>query len=249
MYKLSIGAVFKNEGFGIGEWIRHYIQMGVEHFYLINDESTDHWRECLKPYMDKITLFDNDIPKQINGHVNKNRQVQIYTRYLGSIRHETEWLIIVDLDEYMYSPDGKQILDIVNKYAPFYSQIQVDWLMFGSNGYKQQPSSIRTAFTKRSDIIYSYKSIVKTSEIREFHIHACVVNGSTIRLHLNNEKYAELICNHYRVQSEQYWREIAMKRGDADCNESDTYRDMSIFHKYDHNDVEDHRLSALLLQT
>ena len=40
-YFLSIVAVFKNEAMGMEEWLNHYIMQGVEHFYLIDNGSTD----------------------------------------------------------------------------------------------------------------------------------------------------------------------------------------------------------------
>ena len=45
MYKLSVGSIFKNESQGIKEWIEHYLNHGVEHFYLINDNSNDNYLE------------------------------------------------------------------------------------------------------------------------------------------------------------------------------------------------------------
>jgi glycosyltransferase involved in cell wall biosynthesis len=51
MYNLSVGAIFKNESHSIREWIEHYIYRDVEHFYLIDDSSTDNTVEIIKPYI------------------------------------------------------------------------------------------------------------------------------------------------------------------------------------------------------
>jgi hypothetical protein len=242
MYYLSIGAVFKNEALGLEEWLQHYINRGVEHFYLINDNSTDNWKEIIDKYEDKLTIFNNDIPKIINGNINKNRQEQIYNKYLTPILHNTQYILIVDLDEYVYSPDNKKISTVISKYN-CYSQIKIEWLMFGSNGYITQPDGIRKKFTKRSNIIYSYKSLIKTSDVVSLGIHFSNVRGNTIHLHIDSIFHADLICNHYRVQSLEYWKEIQMKRGDVNCHESETWRDLDIFNRYNHNEVEDMRLS------
>ena len=52
MYKLSVGALFKNEASILKEWIEHYLHHGVEHFYLINDNSTDNFLDVLQPYVE-----------------------------------------------------------------------------------------------------------------------------------------------------------------------------------------------------
>ena len=38
---LSVGAMFRNESDSIIEWIKHYLYHGVDHIYLINDNSDD----------------------------------------------------------------------------------------------------------------------------------------------------------------------------------------------------------------
>lgn len=41
MYFLSLLAIFKNEETSLSLWIEHYCWMGVDHFYLIDNGSTD----------------------------------------------------------------------------------------------------------------------------------------------------------------------------------------------------------------
>ena len=50
MHFVSVLAIFKNEGMNIKEWIEHYIWQGIEHFYLINNDSTDNYKKILLPY-------------------------------------------------------------------------------------------------------------------------------------------------------------------------------------------------------
>ena len=40
-YYLSIVAIFKNESWILKEWIEHYLNQGVDHFFLIDNGSTD----------------------------------------------------------------------------------------------------------------------------------------------------------------------------------------------------------------
>src|SRR5690348_9778161 len=77
-YYLSIGAIFKNESHILGEWISHYLYHGVEHFYLINDESNDEYMKILQPYINKdiVTLYNVKDEPKYNG-----RQGVIYKRY------------------------------------------------------------------------------------------------------------------------------------------------------------------------
>ena len=48
--------MFKNESYIIEQWIQHYLLEGVNHFYLIDNGSTDDYECKIKKYMNKITL-------------------------------------------------------------------------------------------------------------------------------------------------------------------------------------------------
>ena len=49
---LSITAVLQNEAPYIKEWIEYHRLVGVERFYIYDNESTDNVKEILKPYID-----------------------------------------------------------------------------------------------------------------------------------------------------------------------------------------------------
>ena len=59
MYYLSVLSIFKNETMNLKIWIEHYLWQGVEHFYLIDNGSTDNPLSILQEYIDKniITYF------------------------------------------------------------------------------------------------------------------------------------------------------------------------------------------------
>ena len=59
-YNVSICAVFKNEAMYLREWIEFNHLVGVEHFYLYNNNSDDDYVSVLKPYVKNgmVTLLD-----------------------------------------------------------------------------------------------------------------------------------------------------------------------------------------------
>ena len=111
MYTFCICAVFKNESHILEEWLLHYIYHGVEHFYLVNDNSNDHFESILNKYSKYITLFHNDIQTK-----NVGRQTMIYDKYFRPILNESKWFAILDLDEFLYSPGDTHLPTIIEKY-------------------------------------------------------------------------------------------------------------------------------------
>jgi len=49
-YYLSVYAIFKNESVALEEWLTHYINEGVDHFFLIDNGSTDDYEPILNKF-------------------------------------------------------------------------------------------------------------------------------------------------------------------------------------------------------
>jgi hypothetical protein len=145
MYRLSVGALFRNETHILREWIEHYLHHGVEHFYLINDGSTDSYMEILQPYIDTntVTLFDVEWSRYVG------RQRDMYTRYILPHIKETDWLLIADLDEFVWTPHSIDLCHVLNS-CHNVGQIQMKEYIFGSNGHIEQPKNVVNSFTMRS---------------------------------------------------------------------------------------------------
>src|SRR5579864_7571033 len=99
-YNLSICAIFKNEAKYLKEWIEFHRLIGVDHFYLCNNNSTDNFKQLLRPYTSKgvITLIpwpDNwGYLSEENGHLwTLGTQIPAY-EYVARFkaRNETKWL-------------------------------------------------------------------------------------------------------------------------------------------------------------
>jgi len=243
MYNLILCAVFKNESHILSEWIQHYLDRGVEHIYLINDYSSDNFLSIINQYSSKVTLFHNDIITK-----NVGRQSQIYEKYLRPILKTSKWFMILDLDEFLYSPTKKtfsEILSINNDC----SQIKVDWLHFGSNGHEYQPHSVVSGFTKRAEFntdkgYYESKTLCKSEFLISFLVHEHKVHGTTKHFAYNDDHVPDLVINHYNLQSKEFYFSVKATRGDCDnwmeyVNKS---RDKNLFNSNDINDVEDLRL-------
>jgi len=241
MNTLVIASIFKNEAHILKEWIDHYIKWGVQHFYLVNDFSTDSFMDIIKEY-NCITLFHNDIVTTASG-----RQPMIYNRYFKDI--PSKWVSIIDLDEFIWSPEHADLKDTLDDTV---SQIKIDWLHFGSSGHIIQPKSVVNNFTKRAKFdtskeYYSYKSIYQTKDLVSFGVHGHTVKGKTVHYPYNDEKPSKLIINHYPLQSFDFFMTVKATRGDLNnyFDLTGRKRNEAYFKKQDINEIEDTRLMNL----
>jgi hypothetical protein len=241
MYDLVVCAVFKNEGHILEEWLTHYFARGVDHIYLVNDESTDNFLEIVNKFKDKVTLFHNDIVPRVFG-----LQPSIYEKFFRSALSTTRWMAILDLDEFMYSPTTLDLKEVIGKEMVGVSQLLVHWVHFGSSGYLDTPKSAVHSFLMRANYgsagrYESYKAIFEASSLIKFDIHSCEVTGPTKHIALSDS--APLLINHYAIQSVEFWTKIKGTRGELSYDPNMLPRNLNTFNLLDINTILDDRLS------
>jgi hypothetical protein len=238
MFYFTIGAIFKNESHILEEWIMHYKNHGIDHIYLINDNSTDEFMEKLVPFIEEhyVTLYNaTDTTKKLGMQSHK------YNEFFRQHLNETRWFGIVDLDEFLYSPKSKNLKEILLVHEN-YDQLQIQWVHYGSSGYIEQPVCVVDSFLMRGEYnaitngpngrYNSYKSILQCNYNDSFklgiHEHVSKVSLKIRRFELEEN---ELLINHYATQSKNFWEQIKMTRGDADCyyDRQKWSRDLKLF--------------------
>jgi hypothetical protein len=228
-YFLSVAAIFKNEADILGEWIEHYLAEGVDHFYLIENNSSDDWERVLKPYRERglVTLF-----------IEKGNQAQFkaYNEYILPIR-ETTWMIVVDLDEFVYAKPGHTIPGYLRKMPSSTGLVQLPWILFGSSGYDRRPEGgLVQNFLWRKYYTGSWalhKSIAKMESLVKMHIHdheigygSIVVTGGMRIFPITHEVGGSgvteerisqdiIMLNHYQIQNRDRYLRLKTGRGDA----------------------------------
>jgi hypothetical protein len=273
-YNLVVVGIFKNEAVAMREWLLHHIGQGVEHFYLINNGSTDDWQSQV-----------DGLPVTVYNDNEKHKQSQHYNDYfLDIVKVEALWAAVIELDEFLYARDPYTDIPTFLREVPSkISQVLVRWKMFGSNGHIKQPPSIRNGFSFRKAYAYnarvpanSYisckddherlsklvsrdmdivdfhtKSIVRTVDLIKFgiHVHETTNNHRLVLPSTVSEAAlaaSPLHLNHYAIQSLNWYNNVKVTRGAVDTAASDKVRNAEYFKKYDFKEIEDLDLSRIV---
>ena len=59
---ICLNMIVKNESHIMKEWLQHYIQQGVDYFFLIDNGSNDNYMDAINTFADKIHLIIDPLP-------------------------------------------------------------------------------------------------------------------------------------------------------------------------------------------
>lgn len=221
-YYLSLCCIIKDER-NLEEFIIYHHVVGVEHFYIYDNESSLPIKERLNSYFYKKICTIIDYP-------GKKKQLDAYNDCIKKVKDETVWLIVCDGDEYIV-PKKKNywsVRDFLNEYE-YAHAIGINWVLFGTSFYEtKQDGYIIDKYRYCSGQNKHIKTICKplyTICFKGAH-DACLLNpnkyidakGNIINGAFNENYTIDVIqINHYHFKSAE---EIIEKynRGNADSN-------------------------------
>jgi hypothetical protein len=242
---LTVVSIFRNEANILKEWLDHYIVRGVTKFHLINDRSDDNFLEVLKVYIEQgiVHLHESSEPHDLIGRQNK-----IYETIFEKISSKLDWVLMIDLDEFVWNTKNLSLLEYVKDLESqnvFIERIFMD--DFGDNDILIQPNSVVSTFKRRAlrrkrRINFGMtKSLFKYSKAGRIKFqHVSLKAGDSIKI-LNSSE-CNLRLNHYKMQSLQRWAENIVHRGSANGTEAQHLRhSWTFFHRYKSkmNEIED----------
>lgn len=250
---LSIFAALKDEAEYLEEWLAYHSLVGVERFYLYENNSTDSTREVIE----RAKKFYDIRSYSFTG---QPAQDIAMSHFIEAHRHETEWAALIDADEFIRPLHGFEdvriILEGMNENV---SCVALSWLLFGSGGHIDTPAGLCVeAFTsRRRRAVRKVKSIVRMSRVASpLNTHQMLVAGRTVDAQgdpvflLKGEMRPHnsvplLALNHYVIKSQaQYRAKVTRGRSGRDAKPYDS----QFFDDYDHNSFEDYTLAAFAEQ-
>jgi hypothetical protein len=153
---LSVFAIYYNEAHYLREWIEFHKLVGFERFYLYNNFSTDHHREVLAPYIADGTVVHREWPVE-------PAQMAGYRDILDRAREETFWLAMFDIDEFLFSPTGERVSDVLRRDFEQFPGVGVNEITFGTSGHLTRPPGLAIeSFVRRCEIDKPRNRIIKS---------------------------------------------------------------------------------------
>ena len=235
---LAIVTTIKGEAPFLVEWLEFHLLMGVQHIVVYDNGMEPETEAILDPYVaeglvTRIPWPDHSVFKSTWKDDGSRLRIQelAFGNCVQRYNEQIEWLIKIDLDEFLYPPTDKygNVYDVMKMIDQRNIMgIRVPLRQFGSSGHVESPQGLvienyvgcekgLTRSTKSighmPDIIEDYCGHCHHFRYRHLGVVAKWLGGSRAVMHRNvTAKY--LVINHYRLKSrEDYLRKGTNNQG------------------------------------
>ncbi|WP_121808011.1 glycosyltransferase family 92 protein [Mucilaginibacter kameinonensis] len=249
-YKLAICAIIRDENAYLEEWIKYHLLIGVEHFFMYDNES----KVPVKTTLKALGLAQYATVRKIRGEA---QQMNAYNDCVKRYGESAQWIAFIDIDEYIVPKIYPYNLpDFLEDYKD-YGGININWAVFGSSGHKKRTNKPQLeSFILRSETNF-YKNRHTKCIIQPKFADSC---HNPHYFNYKNNKFAvnenfkpvvdafsdvsvdKILINHYYCRSEEEYLE-KITRGAGD---SVRVRKMDDFHE--HNDETNIVEDTLILE-
>jgi hypothetical protein len=208
MNNVVICAILKNEARYLAEWIEYHKLVGVEHFYLYNNNSDDAIEEVCDKYRDCVTL--------INWPLRANQQMLAYKDYVENYSSRAHWTAFIDGDEFIVYKGSDDLISYLRGQKDK-NAVLMRWVIFGTNGHVTPPAGLVTESYLMTHSICPnpyWKSLCRAEYIDINNIvtphHFSYLNDHPVLA----AKDSKVLIYHYMLRSEEdVLRKV--RRGDA----------------------------------
>jgi hypothetical protein len=178
---IAIAACVKDEASYIEEWVRFHRAVGIRHFYIYDNGSTDGTCAVLQGLLGEEALtiipwagrmVDASSDTLLNG------QVIVFAHAILNFGGLYRWMTFIDVDEFLLPKRGRTVEDALEAVGDF-PNVSLPWHMFGTNGHLKRPGGSLTLnytlrgadpMTDKPDVS-NFKCIVDPCEVTEVTVH------------------------------------------------------------------------------
>jgi len=158
-YHLAAMIRVKDEARFLPEWVAHHLNVGVEHVFIYDNNSTDGTPDVMAPFVDRGLATCISWPAV---PASPSCEYDFLARY----GHASRWVAFFDADEFLFESSRGALSAALEENADR-PAVAVCWRYFGSAGYETIPAGLVTERFDRADAVYNrhVKVIARPSQI------------------------------------------------------------------------------------
>ncbi len=156
MHRFGLVACARWESAHVAEWLGYHRSIGFDHVYLYcNDDDPREMAEAVRPFGDVLTF------RHWRG---QGEQVLMYHDFLRRDRAECEWIMFLDLDEFLCLRGLDDLPAFVDSFEERADALFFNWLNFGPGAFRERPpGSVLEQYTRRTRWVHPFTKVLLRS--------------------------------------------------------------------------------------
>jgi len=142
-HPIALTAIVKDEAPYIKEWLDYHILLGIQQFYIYDNESKDALVEVLRPYIEAGLVI-------LHRAIGRNMQLPAYQDALQRYRTQCRYMGFIDIDEFLLPLHFEPLLPLLDRLmaqSPDAAAVAINCKSFGSSGWESPPPSAELSTT------------------------------------------------------------------------------------------------------
>lgn len=166
---LTFATNFKDENPYLKEWLDYHLKVGVDHFYLYDQDGGEEARELLRPYEEKgqvtrhpWTQWDGTKYDGATKWYQRNKNHMGFAHAAKTYRTEFQWLMKIDVDEFLYPlNEANDLTEWLKKVdIKKFKGVKIPRINFGNNNHVTKPTEpLLKAYTLREADYSDHKDL------------------------------------------------------------------------------------------
>ena len=173
-YDLVVCAIFQDEEFFLKEWIEFHKLMGVQHFYLYDNLSSDSSLDILQPYIDsgEVDLFPWPVITKNQKEYLDLLQIPAYSHAVNLAKETARWAAFIDIDEFLFPVRHQNLIEFLADFQS-YAAVAVNWQIYGTSGLDILPDDGLIT----ENLIYKAPQDLPMNQIVKLIVQPCYVKS------------------------------------------------------------------------
>ena len=172
---LGVVVIIRNEAPYLPEWLAYHHALGVQHFFIYDNGSTDELHEVVEPWVNHglVTLVHWPLP---------GGQIDAYSHALRFYGPSVAWLAFFDVDEFVVPLVDDDIPSALARFGDA-ADVRIPRVDFGFSGHREPPDALTIeAYTEVANVFGRdpskpprVKTVVRPQSISAVGIHTATV--------------------------------------------------------------------------
>jgi hypothetical protein len=149
-YYVSLFSLVKNESEYVREWVTFHLSVGVEHFFLVENDKRTSLRHVLDDFVSEGLVSIYCFPAR------QRAQKLAFNRGIEALKGISTWVGFLDIDEFAIPSGGKNLADLLRDYEK-HPGLAVNWVEFGDSGFDTKPQGwVTENFVDRGPLNFEF---------------------------------------------------------------------------------------------